>query len=293
MGLIYLITCSINGKQYVGMTIQNSVSRRLYRHFNGTGNRHLSEDLYQYGREAFTVEILEENVFDEFLPELEKSYIANLNTAHPHGYNIIIDGRQPSPSQSTREQLSVALKGRKQSKEHVEKRANARRGKRWSPESRRRQSIKHTGKVLSEEHKHNISEGLTGKIPSGENHPAFGKPAQNRRPEFTDAHKIFFSLPSKMDINEKRQILRDKFPDIPYTTITRWICKWDPESYKPHKVITPLNKSLYKVSARDFFFSLPIDMDISHKRLLLRKKFRGLVKYNTMYKWTLEWINHL
>lgn len=230
MGYVYLIRNNRNGKCYVGITLQNSVKRRLYRHFNGTGNRHIFDDLKKYGRDAFTVEILEENVFDELLPELEKSYIASLNTAHPHGYNVVIDGRQPSPSQSTREKLSAASKGRKQSKEHVKKRSNARRGKKWSSEARKRQSIKHTGKVLSEDHKRSISKGVTGKIPSGENHPAFGKPARNRRPEFISARETFLSLPSKMDVKQKRQILRNRFPDVPYTTITRWIYKWDSTS---------------------------------------------------------------
>ena len=293
MGLIYLITCTINSKQYVGITTQNSINRRLYRHFNGTGNGPLYEDLKKYGRDAFTIEILEENVFNELLHELEKLYIANLNTAHPDGYNIIVDGRQPSPSQPTREKISASLKGRKQSKDHVEKRANARRGKRWSSEARESFSIKQTGRALSEDHKRSISEGLFDKVPSGENHPNFGKIARNRRPEFMHAHETFLSLPPNMDIKEKKQILRNKFPDIPYTTITRWICKWDPESYTPSKAITPPNKSPYKESIQDFFKALPIDMDISQKRLLLRRKFRGLVKYNTMYKWTSHWQSEL
>ena len=75
----------------------------------------------------------------------------------------------------------------------------------------------------------NLSKGLAGKIPSGENHPAFGKPAKNRRADFTPAYNLFLSLSTEMEFREKRRIIGKSFPDVPYTTLTRWVRKWESE----------------------------------------------------------------
>ena len=242
MGSIYKITNTVNGKVYIGQTIQHSVSRRFYRHFNGTGNPHIAKDIAKYGLDAFSVEVIHENVMSEWLNHLENEAIKSFNAAHPRGYNIVIDGRQRTPSEETRLKLSTALKGRKQSPDHIQKRTEPRKGVPRPVETRQKISIAHTGKKLSEEHKRNIGESSKGrKMPddhpwrnperqTGANNHRFGKPADNRRPEYSDAEKMFYSFPSEMPLPEKRKRLHVMFPDVPkHSTLCRWTHKWQSE----------------------------------------------------------------
>ena len=132
---------------------------------------------------------------------------------------------KPSPyrgvprSEETRRKISKAHKGVPLSVEH-----------------RRKLSEAHKGVPLSMEHRRKLSEAHKGQIPWNK-----GKPSQNRgiplseehrrnisearkTPEHIDARKCFISLPSDMSLQEKRKHLRQKFPDIPNTTLWRW-CK--------------------------------------------------------------------
>ena len=60
---VYLITCTVNGKQYVGASV--NICSRVNQHFNATCLRKYSKvndfykDIAEYGRDAFTVEVLE------------------------------------------------------------------------------------------------------------------------------------------------------------------------------------------------------------------------------------------
>ena len=93
----------------------NPEKGRIKKHISGRGNLILARAVKKYGRDAFTHEILEENVFDEFLSELEKAYIAKFNTIRPNGYNITsggggILGYKHTPE--TKQRISNTSKGR-------------------------------------------------------------------------------------------------------------------------------------------------------------------------------------
>ena len=92
MGYVYKITNTVNSKSYIGISVHEPEKRRIKAHLSGHGNRILARAVKKYGRDAFTYEILEANVFDEFLPDLEVAYIANYNTVAPHGYNLTYGG---------------------------------------------------------------------------------------------------------------------------------------------------------------------------------------------------------
>lgn len=115
MGYVYKITNTVNQKSYIGISIHEPEKGRIKKHISGRGNLILARAVKKYGRDAFTHEILEENVFDEFLSELEKAYIAKFNTIRPNGYNITsggggILGYKHTPE--TKQRISNTSKGR-------------------------------------------------------------------------------------------------------------------------------------------------------------------------------------
>ena len=192
MGYVYIIINTVNGKAYIGISVNDPEKHRIKDHLSGRGNQLLAKAVKKYGRDAFTYEILEANVFDEFLPDLEVAYIANYNTVVPHGYNLTYGGEGGGiPSEETRRKLSKASKGRKhppRTAEHRRKISEAHKGKKPKPhsaetlrkisEAQKGEKNHFFGKKHSSETRRKISESL-----KGENHPQFGKPhsAETRR----------------------------------------------------------------------------------------------------------------
>lgn len=89
--LIYRITNLINGKSYIGQTIYDKFNKRYSggRWWDTTDNILLMNSAKKYGKENFSVEILEENVSSlEILNKLEEFYAEKYNTYKPHGYNL-------------------------------------------------------------------------------------------------------------------------------------------------------------------------------------------------------------
>ena len=170
MGYVYKITNTRNNKSYIGISIHEPTQGRIKEHLAGRGNRIIAHAVKKYGKDAFTYEVLEANVFDELLPDLEVAYIANYNTIRPHGYNLDSGGSHATPSAETRRKLSEANKGEKnpnfgktRSEETRRKLSEANTGKTHSEETRRKLSEAHKGKTLSVEHRRKISEGNKGR----------------------------------------------------------------------------------------------------------------------------------
>ncbi|MBR1645437.1 MAG: GIY-YIG nuclease family protein, partial [Selenomonadaceae bacterium] len=148
-GVIYKITCKLNGKGYVGQTKQ-TLEARIHGH---KSHSKIAKDgvdaaIEHHKWENFTVEVLE-ICHVELLNEREIFWIAKLNTKVPNGYNLTDGGSGTcgrSPSPEARAKIAEKLKGRP------------------SP-------LK--GKPLSKEHKAKLSANHADF--SGENHPFFGK----------------------------------------------------------------------------------------------------------------------
>ncbi len=87
MGVIYLRTNLVNGKQYVGQS--KNFKEREYS-WNCLkcpyGNQLLTKERNDYGLNNFSVEIIKE-CDDTELDYWEKYFIENLNTIYPNGYN--------------------------------------------------------------------------------------------------------------------------------------------------------------------------------------------------------------
>lgn len=100
MGLIYM-RISPSGGKYIGKTILSEY-RRWQGHCNGAFNPKssdynciLSQAIRKYGKDSFTVEILEDNIPNEKLNEREQYWIGKYNTyfkSNSHGYNMTYGG---------------------------------------------------------------------------------------------------------------------------------------------------------------------------------------------------------
>ena len=217
MGYVYKITNTVNQKSYVGRSINEPQKGRIRKHLNGHGNVHLAKSVKKYGRDAFSVEILEENVFDELLPELEKAYIAKFNTVQPNGYNFTEGGDGLlNPSPETRRKMSEAQKGKTLSEEHRRKISRSNKGspgpwkgKKRSEATRRKMSEARKGKSLSKEHRRKLSEANKGKKNwKGRKH------TEEARRKLSEARKVNL-FPKNTAVNSLKQNLVTLFPKPP------------------------------------------------------------------------------
>lgn len=94
MAYIYVITNQINGKQYVGKTL-NTIETRFKEHCSDSkkercNKRPLYDAMNKYGIENFTIETLEE-CSNDIVNDREIYWIDKLNTYH-NGYNATLGG---------------------------------------------------------------------------------------------------------------------------------------------------------------------------------------------------------
>ena len=91
---IYLRTNLLNGKQYVGQTIDFRARERTWNCLKAKyANQYLCADREKYGVDNFKCEIIAEVETREDAWELEKHYIEELNTVYPNGYNRAYGGK--------------------------------------------------------------------------------------------------------------------------------------------------------------------------------------------------------
>ncbi|MFA7287344.1 MAG: NUMOD3 domain-containing DNA-binding protein [Melioribacteraceae bacterium] len=157
---IYLIKNKINNKLYVGQS--TNVKRRWKRHITTVKNKNypIYNSINKYGIENFDFSILEECEIVE-LDEREISWIQELKTMVPNGYNLTSGGGQGHfRSEETKEKIREALSGEN----------NPMYGKIFSEQHRERLSLSSKNKIVSEETKRKQSISL-----SGENNPMYGK----------------------------------------------------------------------------------------------------------------------
>lgn len=94
-GFIYKITNTINGKPYIGQTIQN-VKERFYQHCatkcsKAVSNMAIHRAIKKYGKSNFTVEVIEE-IDSANLNDREKYWIKYYNS-YNNGYNSTKGGQ--------------------------------------------------------------------------------------------------------------------------------------------------------------------------------------------------------
>jgi group I intron endonuclease len=203
MGAIYLVTNTVNGKQYVGKTT-TSLARRWQAHKsrgkrNGTSAIHCA--ILKYGSDNFEIKSLRDDVdIESELNELEIEYINVLGTKAPNGYNLSDGGEGAtghSPSEKTRALLSAAMKqreprrdfthsdetkqkigakslgnkhniGKKRTLEEKAHLSAVQTGRTRSAETRAKMGRSRLGKPLSPEHREKLRQAKLGRKQSAE-----------------------------------------------------------------------------------------------------------------------------
>ena len=136
---IYKITNLIDGKVYIGQTV--NYNKRKKKHLsslkNGNHhNEHLQRAFDKYGEDSFKIELIKKCNIEE-LDKLERYYIKELDACnHDKGYNMMYGGqRYRNFTKEVRLKMSEAGKGRKFTDEHKKKISLAQKGKKISQES--------------------------------------------------------------------------------------------------------------------------------------------------------------
>lgn len=133
---IYIVENCINGKKYVGMSM-NINERISYYKWLGKGSRRVFENaIRKYGHSSFFIEVM-------YFPDIEYSVLENIeqifinlekSSITEHGYNVCEKGR--------------SAYGIKRSQESIDKSSNARRGAKRTHEQRVRISKALMGRTV-------------------------------------------------------------------------------------------------------------------------------------------------
>jgi len=122
---VYLITCLITGKQYVGQTRKVGRNRKYY---YGSGKL-LKLKIKKYGTKNFKKQILLDNIrCGTALNLYEMFYIKKHNTLYPNGYNLDLGGTgRDSHCDATKQKIGNALRNRPQKERDIKNRVATRR----------------------------------------------------------------------------------------------------------------------------------------------------------------------
>lgn len=127
MGIIYLITNTINQRRYVGKT-ECTLQRRWNNHKHSAkrgSSSYFHKALRKYSADSFVVHTLACFENSEVLKQAEILFIAELQTLAPQGYNLTEGGdgtRGWIPTADTRLRMSAAKLGTKQPPEQIRNR---------------------------------------------------------------------------------------------------------------------------------------------------------------------------
>ena len=147
---IYMIQNKVNGKIYIGQTI-NIEGNRWKRHKSELRggyhvNKHLQRSWNKYGEENFEFSVLLK-CKESQLNTYEQYYIFELMAYEPGiGYNNTYGGDSGRPTEESRKILSEAMKGKHHTEETKKKISETEKGKTLSEETRRKIGEANKGK---------------------------------------------------------------------------------------------------------------------------------------------------
>lgn len=90
MYAVYIITCTVNAKQYVG--IAADLDTRWRRHRNANEGQLIHRAIKKYGVDAFVFTHIADAFDAESAKMIERMLIVEHNTKMPHGYNMTDGG---------------------------------------------------------------------------------------------------------------------------------------------------------------------------------------------------------
>jgi len=125
--VVYKVLNKITNMAYIGQTTR-SIEDRWEEHCKPALKlrSYLSNAVQKYGKDNFVIEELFKASTQEELDSLEQRAIKEHNTMSPNGYNLRDGGYGGAMSDEAKEKIGAAARGRKVSKEHVEKALRAR-----------------------------------------------------------------------------------------------------------------------------------------------------------------------
>jgi len=140
--IAYLITNTVNGKQYVGISRHSTPDLRWKRHIWDASRTLSSKILFhcairKYETASFTIRTIGYAIDWKELCILETELIELYGTLKPNGYNLTLGGEGAlglRHTNATKEKMAAAKTGKKQSPEHVARRRSAMTGRKLSPE---------------------------------------------------------------------------------------------------------------------------------------------------------------
>ena len=150
-GFIYKLTNKINGKCYIGQTVDVGNRFSKYKNLQCSGQPKIFRALKKYTPENFLFEVIDNTNTQEHADSLETHYIVLFNSIK-NGYNIKEGGSRGLHSEATKAKLVAANLGRTFTKETIQK-----------------MSLSATGRKVTEETKVKISVANLN-----ENNPMFG-----------------------------------------------------------------------------------------------------------------------
>jgi len=105
--IVYLITNKINGKRYVGQTVQ-LLNVRWSKHChvsNANKGMLIVHAIQKYGRDSFEIKVLSKCSSLEEMNYRERYYIKLLKTSSPNGYNILPGGLNSLHTEETKKKI--------------------------------------------------------------------------------------------------------------------------------------------------------------------------------------------
>ena len=200
---VYIHTCKVNGKKYVGCTTRVKPEFRWGK--NGEGyqtNKHFYSAILKYGWNNFQHEAWELTCESEMY-YAEKYLIAYYNTTDKRfGYNHSTGGEHGhlgcKHSEETRKKMSQSMKGKHHkpfSEETKKKMSESRKKSHSDPEFRRKMAEIHTGKPHSEETKRKMSQAAKERAKDPEVRRKMSEVAKKKasdpeyRKKLSEAHK--------------------------------------------------------------------------------------------------------
>lgn len=134
-GIIYKVTNIVNGKIYIGQTINTLECRKHGHEKKSRSRKNIStcfhKAIKKYSPENFKWEIIENCSSKEELDEMEFHYIKQYNSFNPNGYNMTFGGEGTIGmlcKQETKAKISASKIGKPLSDEHKQVLSNMRRG---------------------------------------------------------------------------------------------------------------------------------------------------------------------
>ena len=150
-GVIYKIKNKINGKFYIGQTVQDPIKRwkkHVKLNWDKSNKMPICLAIKKYGEENFEFEVIKNCNNLEELNDYEKYYAKLYNSFSPNGYNLKAGNGKGSMSDELKKKIG-----------------DANRGKVASDETKRKLSESHKGYKVSDETKEKLRQHNKGKRP--------------------------------------------------------------------------------------------------------------------------------